>query len=816
MSPKGTESARRVAAGISDVNHPEAECPGHNHPKIGTTLELATQSDFHDFGVDPAPTSEGFDLTGILARRKWIIVACGILGLIIGVLVFLRSEPVYRSQAQVLIKRKAPPNVGFDDRRYYQRVDDDMAHAFVMTSPRIVSKAVTDSSLGDLTSLKKTDNPVSAVLANISATAQEDGANLYVVSYEGSKASDTAAVVKAVVDSYEDFLEASHRNIGRETRKLITEAKDELLRKLMNTEEAYKEFRSSAPLMWVEGQGQNLHQQRQAAIESERAGVLLLASDLEAQLSSVKSAIERGDNIAALALLAQANSPGAEELRPVRTTPAWQSVNTNSRLNDAYQRRSQILPLILQEEELSARYGTDHPKVISIRKRIASTQEFIDKLAAEAESEAAKQEVPDLDEMVDVEQEMQEWYQKLVTIYVESLSHNLTQLRNRADSLDKLFNDETRAAKQLAAMQFQDESFRKDIARTQKLFDAVVKNLDEIVLTEDQEGYVYEVLAEPGDGIQVAPSMPRMLAMSTILASLVGFGLAYLVDLTDQGFHSPMEISHKLHTTVLGHVPVIETVAPSEHLTIDPIVCTFYNPQAVETEAFRAIRTSLFFSASQKRVIQITSPKPGDGKSTIASNLAVTIANSGKSVLLLDADFRRPRQHHIFGLDHACGLASVVNGQAEIADAAVPVDGVENLDVMPCGPRPTNPSELLSSSRFSSILEVLREQYDFLIVDTPPVLAVSDPAAVAAQVDTILLCLQVNSKTRPLAVRAMEILRSHGADISGIVINGVGSRDSSYVYNYHARRYGYDYGEGYGTETNGAPKDRQALPAAPV
>ena len=764
--------------------------------------------------IADATMADGFDLAGILSRRKWIVVACSLLGLGLGFLIFFRSEPIYRSQAQILIKPKAPTEMGFENRRYYQRQDDDLAHPYLIASPRIVSKAVTDGSLRDLVSLKEAENPVAKVLANLNATPLPDSGNLYVVSYEGTHPSDTAAVVTAVVESYGKFLQASHRDIGRETRQLIHEAQEELLRRLDNLDEEYQEFRKDAPLMWVDGQGLNLHQERQASIETERAAVLLQISDLESQLTSVESAIRRKDNIAALALVAQAMYPGAEELRPVRSTPGWQTINTNTRRNDEYQRQAQLLPLLLQEEELSARYGADHPRVKSIKRRIRSTREFLEELAEqsrEAEAQAMTNDQPEIEELVDAEEEMQRWYQQLVTIYVESLRHNLTQLRNRASSLDELFAQETNASKSLAAMQFEDESKRKEIARTQALFDAVVKNLDEISLVDDQDGYIFQVLAKAGDGIQIAPSLPRILALSTCLAGLLGFGLAYLVDTTDQGFHSPVEISNQLQVPVLGHVPVIDSVQSTEHATIDPVVCTVHNPQAAETEAFRTIRTALFFSADRKRIIQITSPKPGDGKSTTAANLAVTIANSGKSVLLLDADFRRPRQHHLFGIPNEAGLASVVEMQAEISDACMPIVGIDNLHVMPCGPRPSNPSELLSSSRFRGILEVLKVQFEFLIIDTPPVLAVSDPAAVAAQVDTILLCLQVDSRTKPLAMRSCQLLRDLGADISGVVINGIGSRDSSYVYNNHARRYGYDYTAYPYTNGNGAEQSADDL-----
>src|SRR5262249_28722871 len=143
------------------------------------------------------------------------------------------------------------------------------------------------------------------------------------------------------------------------------------------------------------------------------------------------------------------------------------------------------------------------------------------------------------------------------------------------------------------------------------------------------------------------------------------------------------------------------------------------------------------------QVIQVTSPSKGDGKSTMAANLAVSIAQSGKRVLVVDADFRRPRQHHIFGLAGRVGLATVMAGDAELS-TAIPATPVPNLDVLPCGARPTNPAELLTLPRFAELLGELRGRYDFVIVDTPPLLAVSDPSVVAPRVDGVLLTIRVS------------------------------------------------------------------------
>src|SRR5262249_37049187 len=153
---------------------------------------------------------------------------------------------------------------------------------------------------------------------------------------------------------------------------------------------------------------------------------------------------------------------------------------------------------------------------------------------------------------------------------------------------------------------------------------------------------------------------------------------------------------------------------------------------------------------------------------TLAANLAVSIAQSGKRALLIDADFRRPRQHKIFGLSAQTGLCMALAGEAELADA-VQECGVDGLSVLPCGPLPPNPAELLTAPRFKEMLDSLREAYDFVLVDTPPLLAVTDASVVAPRVDGVLLTIRVSKNGRPRAERAKEILNTLGANVFGVV-----------------------------------------------
>jgi polysaccharide biosynthesis transport protein len=250
----------------------------------------------------------------------------------------------------------------------------------------------------------------------------------------------------------------------------------------------------------------------------------------------------------------------------------------------------------------------------------------------------------------------------------------------------------------------------------------------------------------------------------------------------------------------------------------------YHRPKAQSSEAFRAIRTALFFSTKGKTnsVIQVTSPTPGDGKSTIAANLAVSIAQSGKRVLLLDADMRRPSIHHAFGIKTQEGFPQVLLGEKTWRSAVYECEEIPGLSILPCGAKPTNPAELISTPRVGELIEEMRHHFDFIIMDTPPVLAVTDPCPVAARVDGVILTIRIKKNVKISSDRATEVLHSVGANLIGVVVNGVGNQSgygSQYSYGayragyqYNGYGYGYGYSYGYGQKRGDDEKPSRTTP----
>lgn len=216
------------------------------------------------------------------------------------------------------------------------------------------------------------------------------------------------------------------------------------------------------------------------------------------------------------------------------------------------------------------------------------------------------------------------------------------------------------------------------------------------------------------------------------------------------------------------------------------------DPKAPAAEAYRTLRTNLQFAALDNplRVLLITSAGPGEGKTTTAANLGVAMAQSGSKVIIIGGDLRKPTLHQAFGLRNSTGLTNVLTGAVAWEDALQATD-VEGLFILPAGPIPPNPAELLASKRMQDLLVEMRDKSDMVIIDAPPILAVTDAGVLSRLSDGVLLVVSVGVTPRDVAKAAKEQLQQVGARILGLVVNGL-SEDSGYFYYYYHRYYSLD------------------------
>lgn len=197
------------------------------------------------------------------------------------------------------------------------------------------------------------------------------------------------------------------------------------------------------------------------------------------------------------------------------------------------------------------------------------------------------------------------------------------------------------------------------------------------------------------------------------------------------------------------------------------------NSKSLIAEQYKLIRTNIQFSSVDKEIksIVVTSPEPHDGKTTTASNLAVVFAQQGKKVLLLDTDLRKPSVHYSFNSSNITGLTSILTNQVNLEDAILQTE-IPNLDIITSGPVPPNPSEILNSEKMERILGRLRSEYDYVILDTPPVLIVADPQIVANKCDGVIMVVASGKTAKKSALKAKDLLMNSGTTLLGAILNG--------------------------------------------
>jgi capsular exopolysaccharide synthesis family protein len=269
----------------------------------------------------------------------------------------------------------------------------------------------------------------------------------------------------------------------------------------------------------------------------------------------------------------------------------------------------------------------------------------------------------------------------------------------------------------------------------------------------------------------VSPNLPLNLAIGLVFGLFLGSAFAFVRDYFDDSVKTKEMAERVTGVSSLGLIPKIS--GGSDLVTVT-------HPTAPATEAFRLLRTSVKFLAVERqvRVIQVTSPSPGEGKTMVAVNLAVAFAQAGDRVVLVGADLRRPRMEEVVDVPLTPGLTAVLIGDVTLPQAIQSAPAVPNLSVLPAGYPPPNPSELLSGERARRLIDVLGQTYDVVVIDCAPVLPVTDSLALARMADATLLVTSANKTSKRSLTRAVELLRQVDAPLAGTVLNSLSAEDT--------------------------------------
>jgi capsular exopolysaccharide synthesis family protein len=428
----------------------------------------------------------------------------------------------------------------------------------------------------------------------------------------------------------------------------------------------------------------------------------------------------------------------------------------------------------------------------------------------------------------------------------------IAQLNNQLKEIDRQFQSETRKAvdhlrgQYLAALQREsmlrdafdkqkqqanklNESaieyslLKRDVETNRTLYEGLLEKLKEAGVTAGLRSNNIKILdAARVPTAPIEPNIPRNLLFALVLGITSGIGLAFLLENMDNTVRTTEQAQLISALPSLGMIP-LGSKSPgygnnAKQLTLASSneaveIVTQARPQSQMAESYRALRTSLLLSSlgAAPKVIMVTSARPQEGKTTTAINSAIVLAQKGATVLLVDADLRRPGVHKTLGLGPCSGLSNVLTGSATLQQTITVSPVLPSLFILPAGTPPPNPAELLASTNMKQVLDELREQFDHVVVDTPPTLSVTDAVVLSPRMDAIILVIRSGKTTKQALRRARDILMQVNAHVTGVLLNAVDLSSPDYYYYYE---YQGKYTQYYQENTPEAPSDEPPQPQA--
>ena len=356
--------------------------------------------------------------------------------------------------------------------------------------------------------------------------------------------------------------------------------------------------------------------------------------------------------------------------------------------------------------------------------------------------------------------------------------------------------DQKREVNEIAARSIQYNILKREVDSNRQLYEGLLQRMKEAQASAGLRASNIRVVdAAETPKYPAKPKVLLDLILGVMLGLGLGVGMAFFQEYLDKTLKTSDEVERLLRLPSLGVLPRFSSngagelgeqgVEPGPGTAIAPAIQT----HAEVLEAFRSLRTSILLSASPvPRVVLITSALPGEGKTTTAVNLGAALASLGSKVVIVDCDMRRPSCHRSVGVKNSPGFVQCLTGHVELAEAVLPAPGVPNLSVIPCGPIPPNPAEVLSSSLAAELLRKLRADFDYVLVDSPPLLSVADGRILATMVDGAVLVARAFETPYDLVRRARALLYNGGARILGVALNDVDLRREGYGHN---GTYGY-------------------------
>ena len=702
-------------------------------------------------------------------RRK--TVAAWLTGsVVLGALYFGAAQRQYSSTAKLLIVQQRKDQV--ETVGDHESSNNTMAtQRLLVTSPKVVERAIKTIDPRYLIDIRDTPPHkwVKEVSERLSASTIRN-TNFVTVNYRSVHPEAAAAMVSAVTDSYLSFVQYTHKGTAAELVEELEAALEERNQELASKHRELDAIRREMLHLNVDTTDGIVEPIIQRAI---RANDVYTAArerrqQLQATLAAVETAIERGDDV--YQYLAGIEEEVGKQLMLAAMGLSHQDTKTLAEQEEKlFTARNEI-------QRLSQYLGPNHPKLRGLQTEAAQLQAYI----ADYQKKAGQRFDSSLDQ--DGADEVK-----------DLLTRRLRQAAEAENQLAQNFH----AARSEAASRSADidrlHTLERELERLETRRDAIEERIANIDIRQEQAPLRVTVVQDPvPEREPVSPKLRVVILCSVIGGMLLGCTAVYVQDVLDDRFGSPEEMTAQLDVPILSVVRRLDRLPGTGLQTVHANAM----PTSVESEAFRTLRTSLSLSAETSGRVLVTSSEPGDGKTTVTANTSVAFAKAGKRTIVLDCDLRKPGLTTLLELKGRAGVGDILASDlppAESAPTLLVHTEVEGLDVIPAGPRRADPAELLSGQQLTELLAWAEANYDQVVVDCPPVLAVSDAQIVGQLVDGAILVVRPEKNHRRMVIRAIDSLFGTGCQVLGVVANGVSEESGGYGYG-----YGYGYGNGYG------------------
>jgi capsular exopolysaccharide synthesis family protein len=703
------------------------------------------------------------DCWRIIRRRAWLVVAIGLTcSFVTLVMTWLAApRPVYRATAAVRFERSV--NVSgllLNDVLNISPVGDMETQVALITSFPVVGRAAVKLGLippetapGDIVASPRYQAIVSELAGRVQVT-RSPGTSLIEISVTSPDSANAAQVANSLAEAFREENIASRTQQIVEARRFIEGQLREVGQRLRQSEEHMRLFQEADQRLSVPDE-LRAASSRRLLQETEYERIRKEISGVETQLRFV----EEGRSGNRLAAFSADNDPSMAKLQ--------------ASLNELTVERQDLLLTLLPT----------HPQVRGVEARIANVRASL----------------------------------------VQALSSKLLVLRAQAAETQSAMAQARARQATLPGAALEATRIERDVKVNERIFSLLKERLQEALIKEKERGAeVSLVRPAVAPTAPINPIQPLAKAQFGLLIGLMlGLILAFVVEALDNSIGAIDEVESLMETRVLGVIPALdpkldlaeepaEVAASEDGGGRHPFLTSLFAPRARLAEAFRSLRTNVVFATLERdlKIILVTGGSQMEGKTTVALNLAITLAQLGKKTLLIEADLRRPYIRHALGLVKAPGLSEAVLGSVKLSDVTLGIaelmmgkagmerlldsPGMDNFFVLLSGYPPSNPSELLSSQGLVKVLTEARAQYDYVILDSSPILPVPDAAILASRADVTLLVIRVGHMPRVALRRAKALLDATSARLLGVCLSGV-RPDLSSDYAEMAS-YGYRYG----------------------